>query len=259
MKKSLSWVIGALAMVASVDAGNAAVTTRAKSTADLSGAPATRVRENINYEKYKTRTTTKTYSATDAGDLYYTKPANRSDLYKQYQGANSANAAATKTTVRKTRAETTVSKLKRKYFLAHPFFQPLGEKFGSITDLSYTSNSYDFVIDQTLPVYSLQSGNFENVLDGIGAKWKTDQISIKEDFSYGITDRVAILGMLRYDMSDYKFEWDDGSPDDTMEDDGLNMFGVKKTSPQVKFTNGILNKSKKKHSLILSIIILIPQ
>ena len=226
MKKSLSWVIGALAMVASVDAGNAAVTTRAKSTADLSGAPATRVRENVNYEKYKTRTTTKTYSATDAGDLYYTKPANRNDLYKQYQGTNSANAAATKTTVRKTRAETTVSKLKRKYFLAHPFFQPLGEKFGSITDLSYTSNSYDFVIDQTLPVFSLQSGNFENVLDGIGATWKTDQISIKEDFSYGITDRVAILGMLRYDMSDYKFEWDDGSPDDTMEDDGLNMFGI---------------------------------
>ena len=95
MKKISSLVVGALVAVGAVNA-NAETNwgTRAGSSADLSGAPATRTRENVNYEKYQTRTLTKTYEAKDAGDLYYAKPANRSDLYKNYQGANSSSARA---------------------------------------------------------------------------------------------------------------------------------------------------------------------
>lgn len=227
MKKSLSLFVGLLVAMGAVSAEAATNWgTRAGSSADLSGAPATRTREKVNYEKYQTRTLTKTYEAKDAGDLYYTKPANRSALYKQYEGANSSAARATKTTKRTTRSEQVVNKMRRKYYLAHPFFQPLGGMFGSITDFSYTMNSYDFTINQTLPVWNTRTGAYENVLNGLGGKWDMTRFAIKEDFSYGITDRIAVLGMLEYDMSDYKFEWDDDSPDDKMDDSGVNLFGL---------------------------------
>ncbi|MBP3340262.1 MAG: hypothetical protein J6L47_01175 [Alphaproteobacteria bacterium] len=227
MKKSLSLFVGLLVAMGAVSAEAATNWgTRAGSSADLSSAPATRPREKVNYEKYQTRTLTKTYEAKDAGDLYYTKPANRSALYKQYEGANSSAARATKTTKRTTRSEQVVNKMRRKYYLAHPFFQPLGGMFGSITDFSYTMNSYDFTINQTLPVWNTRTGAYENVLNGLGGKWDMTRFAVKEDFSYGITDRIAVLGMLEYDMSDYKFEWDDDSPDDKMDDSGVNLFGL---------------------------------
>ena len=227
MKKSLSLFVGLLVAMGAVSAEAATNWgTRAGSSADLSGAPATRTREKVNYEKYQTRTLTKTYEAKDAGDLYYTKPANRSALYKQYEGANPSAARATKTTKRTTRSEQVVNKMRRKYYLAHPFFQPLGGMFGSITDFSYTMNSYDFTINQTLPVWNTGTGAYENVLNGLGGKWDMTRFAVKEDFSYGITDRIAVLGMLEYDMSDYKFEWDDDSPDDKMDDSGVNLFGL---------------------------------
>lgn len=227
MKKSLSLFVGLLVAMGAVSAeAETNWGTRAGSSADLSGAPATRTREKVNYEKYQTRTLTKTYEAKDAGDLYYTKPANRSALYKQYEGANSSAARATKTTKRTTRSEQVVNKMRRKYYLAHPFFQPLGGMFGSITDFSYTMNSYDFTINQTVPVWNTKTGAYENVLNGLGGKWDMTRFAVKEDFSYGITDRIAVLGMLEYDMSDYKFEWDDDSPDDKMDDSGVNLFGL---------------------------------
>ncbi|MBE6457369.1 MAG: hypothetical protein E7011_00970 [Alphaproteobacteria bacterium] len=227
MKKIGSLFVGALVAMGAVNADAATNWgTRAGSSADLTGAPATRTRENVNYEKYKTRTLTKTYEAKDAADLYYAKPANRSALYKQYQGANSSAATATKVTTRTTRSETLVNKMKRKYYLAHPFFQPLGGKFGSITDLSYGTNSYDFKINQTLPVWNENDAEYQNVLDGIGAKWDATRIAVKEDFSYGITDTIAVLGMAQYEMNEFKFEWDDGSPSEKMDDNNLNLFGL---------------------------------
>lgn len=222
MKKSLSGFIALLVALGAVSAG--AETnwgSRAGSSADLSGAPATRTREKVNYEKYQTRTLTKTYESQDAGDLYYTKPQDRSAMYKQYEGVNSSSARATKITQRTTRSEKVVNKMRRKYFLAHPFYQPLGGMFGSHTDLSYKSSSYDFMMN----------------LNGlsVGGKWDMNAFSIKEDFSYGITDRVAILGMLQYDANEYKFDWDEANaPDEKMDDNGLNLFGI---GPQWRFVD----------------------
>ncbi len=225
MKKTFFGIVGVLAILG---AGGVEAATnsgmRAASSADLSGAPATRSREKVNYQKYKTRTTTKTYETKDAGDLYYTKPANRSALYKQYEGASSSSARATKTTKRTTRSEKVVNKLTRKYFIAHPFYQPLGGVFGSVTDLGYTTSSYDFTINQTMPVYDGATEVYP--LNGLGGKWDMSRFSIKEDFSYGITDTIAVMGMAEFDMDDYKFEWDDNSPSDEMDDSGLNLFGI---------------------------------
>lgn len=223
MKKQLSVIVGALAILATSNAySETNWGTRSGSSANLSSAPSTRTRENVNYKKYQT--TKRTYTSKDSGDLYYTKPSNRSAMYKEYTGANSSRATATKTTVRKTRSETAKTVAKRKYFLAHPFFQPLGGKFGSITDMSYTDSSYDFTIDQTLVMY--ENGNPVYPLDGLTASWKTNQFTVKEDFSYGITDRFAVLGMLQYNSSDYEITYDDGSQPDKMDDSGLNLYGL---------------------------------
>ena len=114
MKKQLSLIISALAVLGLSDAGAATNWgTRAGSSADLTNAPATRTRETVNYKKYKTNTGVKVQTKTDSSDLYYTAPANRSSLYKEYTGAKSSSATATKTTVRKTRSETVTTKATR--------------------------------------------------------------------------------------------------------------------------------------------------
>lgn len=220
MKKQLSLAVCAAALLGMIPAVAATnFGTRAGSSADLTSGPATRSNEKVNYSKYQTRTTTKTYEASDAGNLYYAQPSQRSALYKQYDAANSSSAKASTRTVRTTRSETVVNKLTRKYYLAHPFFQPLKGKFGSITDLSYNTNSYDLTLNQT---YAIEG---EYPLTGHKGAWDMSQISIKEDFSYGVTDQFAIMGMLRYDMSDYKFDWEN-APDDKMDDSGLNLWGL---------------------------------
>ena len=227
------------ALVAAVIAvsapGYAATNTgaRAASSADLTGAPATRTRENVNYNKYQTRTTTRTYQSRDTGNLYYTTPSNRSAMYKNYVANNggaartSSTTTTTTTNVRSTtRAETVRSEMRRKYYLAHPFYQPLKGKFGSITDLSYTNNSYDlkFVDNNVLTIFDKDYPEIGLTLNGQSGKWKTNQFAVKEDFSYGITDKLAVLVMARYDSSEYKFDWSDGT-NDKEDDNGLNMYG----------------------------------
>ena len=228
MTKKLSCfaLLGALlAMNPAVAATNWGV--RAGSSADLTGAPATRARENVNYQKYQTRTTTRTYKASDGGDLYYATPTKRSDLYKQYDAATSSSARATKNTVRTSRAEKIITKLNRKYYLAHPFFQPLAGNFGSITDFSYNQNSFDFDMPESFTIPNPDGTNTSLTISGFsGGKWNSDTFSIKEDFSYGITDRVALVAMAKYDMADYEFDFDNTDADSKMDDSGLNVFGI---------------------------------
>ena len=210
MKMQLSLLGLAVALVGVTPALSATnYGTRAGSSVDLTSAPAVRERTQVNYEKYSTRTSQKTYDAADAKNIYYTQPANRSALYKQYAGGTST------ANVRTTRAETYRTELKRKYYLAHPFFQPTKGKFGSVTDLSYNMNSYDMALTY------LKEGSDPN------GSWNASQFSIKEDFSYGITDRLAVLAMARFDMSNYEFDWSlPETPDDSMDDNGLNLLGL---------------------------------
>lgn len=231
MKTQLSLLAVAAALVVATPSYSATNWgTRAGSSADLSGVPATRTRENVNYAKYQTRTTTKTYEVNDGKNMYYTQPSNRSALYKQYSSDNASQ------TVRTSRAETVRTELKRKYYLAHPFFQPLAGKFGSITDLSYGMGSYD------INLATIDTGAYHFDLSDNKAKWDMKQFSIKEDFSYGITDRIAVLGMLRYEVNKYKFDWS-VSPDDKDDDKGFNMFGLGAQWRFVDNTNWIATAS----------------
>ena len=228
MKKQISvFVLAALVGIApAVAATNSG--TRAASSVDFSSQPAVRAHTNVNYQKYQTRTTTRTYNSTTGKNTYYTAPQNRSALYKQYDSGRSAQTA----TVRTSRAETLRTELKRKYYLAHPFFQPLGGKFGSVTELAYGANSFDM---KFTPLAGFD-------ITDTKAKWDMTQFSVKEDFSYGITDHIAVLGMLKYDSTKYKFDWST-APDDEMDDNGLNMFGLGAQWRFVDNTNWIATAS----------------
>jgi len=215
MKKQIALMVSAVALASVMPAYSATNSgARAGSSANLSAAPATRTRQNVNYAKYQTRSNTATYTKQDGKNIYYTQPSNRSEMYKQYASGGSQ-------TVRTSRSETVRTELKRKYFLAHPFYQPLQGKFGSVTDLAYNTSSYDLTLNQTVATPS--TGLYE--LTGTEGTWHANQFAIKEDLSYGITDRIAIMGMLRYEVNENKFDWKTDS-DDKDTDNGLNLFGL---------------------------------
>lgn len=210
MKKQMSlfvWAVAVFGMASVLNSANAFVD--GSSTADLSSAPGARVQTRVNYEKYETRSTSKTYAVKDNNNIYYTEPSKRSALYKAY------NSESTNQYDRTSRTESARADAKRKYYLAHPFFQPLAGKFGSVTDLGYTNSSYDFKIDQTTGP----------ALSDTKATWNAGQMYVKEDISYGVTDNLALMGMVRYDYSKYSMDWSTAS-DDEMTDSGLNMYGL---------------------------------
>ena len=171
--------------------------------------------ENVNYQKYETRSTTRTYATpvrqSNVGytttSNYYSPNGTRGPVYYN-TGASSASTYNRTSMVR--------SQMKRKYYLAHPFFQPTEGKFGSITDISYNTQSYNLTFD----------GYHEPLhLDDTEAKWSARGFAIKEDLSYGITDKLAVLLMGRFDSTKYKFDWA-ASPDDEIKDNGLNIYGA---------------------------------
>jgi len=210
MKKQMSlfvWAVAVFGMSSVFTPAFAAVS--GASSADLSGEPGVRVHTKVNYQKYETRSTSKTFAVKDNNNIYYTQPSKRSALYKAYD-SNSTNQSD-----RTSRTEPARADAQRKYYLAHPFFQPLEGKFGSVTDLGYTTNSYGFEIDQTTGP----------ALSDLNADWSTKQISVKEDISFGVTDNLAVMGMVRYDSSKYAMDWKT-APDDEMTDSGLNMYGL---------------------------------
>ena len=211
MKKQIALMVSAVALASVMPAYSATNSgARAGSSANLSAAPATRTRQNVDYAKYQTRSNTSTYTKQDGKNIYYTQPSNRSEMYKQYASGNSQ-------TVRTSRSETVRTELKRKYFLAHPFYQPLQGKFGSVTDFAYNTSGYDFTLKDMTVFPGAEGGK---------AAWKANQFAIKEDFSYGITNRIALMGMLRYEVNENSFDWKFDDSKDKEKDNGLNLFGL---------------------------------
>lgn len=127
----------------------------------------------------------------------------------------------------------TFSSQERKYFLAHPFFQPLKGKFGSSTDASYASSTMDvtllnaevFNIDTTSanPDFNTPFGVYAKDL---GATMSTTQFMVKEDVSFGVSDTLAVQLVAAYDSTKNELKnFSDGSKGDTWNNSGLNVFG----------------------------------
>lgn len=117
----------------------------------------------------------------------------------------------------------------RKFFLANPFFQPLKGHVGSVTDLGYAQNKFNFdIMEGTILDIDKNPPLFVGYGDaGISGKATTTQFTVKEDLSYGLTDSLSLVLMAQYDKTKIKFsEWSIPESDMTYSDSGLNLFGV---------------------------------
>ena len=131
------------------------------------------------------------------------------------------------------------SSQERRYFLAHPFFQPLKGKFGSVTDLSYAKNTFKFDV-LNAGFKDLENGTVISRLPlgypsaySLSGKAKTSQLVVKEDLSFGLTDSLALMLMAQYDKTKVTvgdYVTDNPNPDDlssnTMSSSGVNIFGI---------------------------------
>ncbi len=148
--------------------------------------------------------TSTSYKTTSTSSVYYKSPTTQRNLYSNYNTSKKIPEVYTKNS-------------NRKYYIAHPFFQPTKGKFGSVTDISYLNQSYDMQINQT----------FGPALSDFNASWDSSVIGIKQDFSYGITDTFALQVGAKFDMNDYTMDWAlDTTPDDTFSDNKLASYGL---------------------------------
>lgn len=207
MKKAL-FIIGGIMGVGVAAAATSVVTSP-------SGA---RTRTTVNYERYESSRTSaaptverRTYAAPQRATVYRNMDAGYVDAPVVRSSYVAPQAAK-----RVYYDESYSRESYRKYFLANPFFQPMANKFGIIADFGYASNSFDFNIPTILNVPADLNGAFD-----------MDMFSLKLDASYGITDRLSIMGMLRYDDTKYKIDWAmPNEPDDNESDSGVNMYGL---------------------------------
>lgn len=190
------------------------------------------------------------YKNTIQNNFYYNQPTARTNSYSstqrqarsaRYQPEYYDNTDRRVTVVDDSYEErsykrTTKTSQIRKYFLAHPFFQPLKGRFGSVTDLSYGKS--DFKLDilngavtevdtVTDPLNPTIVGTTPVTAVDLSGKAETTQLLVKEDFSFGLSDTLAIIGMAQYDKTKVTFkDWSDNSASNSLSDSGLNLFGI---------------------------------
>ena len=190
------------------------------------------------------------YKNTIQNNFYYNQPAARTNSYSstqrqarsaRYQPEYYDNTDRRVTVVDDSYEERSYKRTTKtsqicKYFLAHPFFQPLKGRFGSVTDLSYGKS--DFKLDilngsvtqvdtVTDPLNPAVVGTTPVTAVNLSGKAETTQLLVKEDFSFGLSDTLAIIGMAQYDKTKVTFkDWSDGSASNSLSDSGLNLFGI---------------------------------
>ena len=184
---------------------------------------------------YKTTSTSRKnggYRNVITNNFYYNQQPAQTVYYKPAQ-KTSTNSGYYKSSAKQTKSvKKSYSSQERKYFLAHPFFQPLKGRFGSVTDFLYEYNVLKFDMlngtlynsdSATVPTPKLPLG-----IANLSGKAETAQYVVKEDFSYGITDTLSIIGMVQYDKTKVKFkDWSDPTlGTDSKSDSGLNIFGI---------------------------------
>ena len=179
------------------------------STINLTDAPDVRKKTKITYKKYETRTSGISDSGSNVRTDNYSNErfdSGEANLYKKYDDSRSY--------MERSRMYSDKDS-SRKYYLSHPFFQPLKGQVGSVTDVSFSQNSYSFDMVNGLGVLANEK-----------ADWKSDHFGVKEDLSFGLSDSFSLLGMIKYNYSNYNLNWKlDGSVDKES-NSGINLFGI---------------------------------
>lgn len=177
------------------------------------------------YKKASTNRKTGGYSNIITNNFYYGNP-----VQPQY---SAPGAAPKKTDYYKKQASVekkSYTTQERKYFLAHPFFQPLKGKFGSVTDFSYAQNNFNFDLlnANVYGINPLQGPSTGVFTTTVSAKEETSQFAIKEDLSYGLTDSLSLVLMAQYDKTKVTFkDWSiDNTQNDTNSNSDFNLFGI---------------------------------
>ena len=202
------------------------------------------VRANT-YKSASTNRKTGGYNNTITNNFYYGQPAQsgygmQQPVARRAQSYESGEAVAydngnyykgAKKTTKKT-VKKSYSSQERKFFLAHPFFQPLQGHVGSVTDFSYARNKFNFDIlngsvldiDKASPTYNTV---IADGIAGISAKAENSQFAVKEDLSFGLTDTLTLILMAQYDKTKTSVkDWSGGEAGDSSKDSGLNLFGI---------------------------------
>lgn len=201
----------------------------------------TTTRPAKTYKKTSTVRKTGGYHNTINNNFYYGQPATETrvvksePVYREYEEVEyEPRTVAKKQYVERKQVE--YSSQERKYFLAHPFFQPLKGSFGSVTDVAYAKNSFKFDILNT----RFEDRDPDRLLDTVGVggpdgggKAEGSQILVKEDFSFGLSDNLALVLMAQYDKTKVKFkDWydntriADGMANSSSTDSGVRVFGI---------------------------------
>ncbi|MCL2017667.1 MAG: hypothetical protein FWG80_02760 [Alphaproteobacteria bacterium] len=108
--------------------------------------------------------------------------------------------------------------------IADPFFQPAQGNIGSVTEIGWSKNSYNFKIPALNPEIVDNPGGF---FPGITGNWKSTSLYIKEDLSYGITDDLSIIGSITYSMDNFRMGWGDADGSvDKGKDSGFGQYGI---------------------------------
>ena len=133
------------------------------------------------------------------------KGASRSGMYNNIDNDYQRVEAEPVSKQTYTKGDTYKKSAMRKYFIANPFYQPLKGQFGSVTTGEYLEGTYKF---------------------GKNVDRKLTELSIKEDLSYGLTDRLALQGMVKYNSD--KLVWKDivDGGKDEYKNSELNLYGL---------------------------------
>jgi len=208
---------------------------RRASTTQKSRSRGTVVTNNFYYNQSNQRKygRTSNENAQPVRQQTYSAPANNYESnYNDSFGVDSYTEKSYNNQRYTERSETRRVSQERKYFLAHPFFQPLKGNVGSVTDVAFSKNSFDFdllngtVWDLEHPVDGVPPIIAQgDILNGAG-KAQTNQFLVKQDFSFGLTDKLAVVAMAQYDYTKVKlYDWESGASEIKDSDSGLNIFG----------------------------------
>ncbi len=202
------------------------------STVRKSGGYGNTIQNNFYYNQpTKKRATTSRAVMNSDTTKYYNPDYGTGSVYNSTYKGKSYNTQ--KTQQQKTVTKKSYSSQERKYFLAHPFFQPLKGRFSSSTDISYAENDFKFdILSTSIRNLDLSSSYpdyvYGPVANSISGKVQTTQFTVKEDFGFGISDELAVVLTGVYDSTELKLkDWTgEQSGNVNSKDSGLNIYGV---------------------------------
>ncbi len=191
------------------------------------------------YKKSGSARKSGSYNNVVTNNFYYNQPA---QYYKPKSGETSRNYDKlsyndgnyyTGNKKQENRTIKSYSVQERKFFLVHPFFQPLKGHVGSVTDFSYARNNFDFdlINGSVLGLDPTVTSEYNQIIKSgavdLSGKQTTSMFAVKEDLSYGLTDTLSLVLMAQYDKTKVTFkDWSGGEPSDTYSNSGLNLFGI---------------------------------